>query len=196
MDERRDAAGRRAAQHGRAGPRRPRPIDRARLERAALHHVAKYATTRQGLVDVLRRRVERWARLGDERPDDAATLIAAVAEQLVAALVIDDATFARGKVDALVARGRSSRRIAQTLRHQGVATDVAQAALADARARGAADGVDLELASARRFVARRRLGHHRSDEGERRERRQHDLAAVARQGFSFEIARRALAGDD
>jgi regulatory protein len=50
---------------------------------------------------------------------------------------------------------------------------------------------DAELEAARAYVRKRRLGPHRSPE-KRAEYRQKDLASVARQGFSFDIAKKAL----
>ena len=55
------------------------PPDEARLHEAALTHIARYATTRAGLLRVLDRRIDRWARAA-EAPDIAG--IAAIASQL------------------------------------------------------------------------------------------------------------------
>ncbi len=56
------------------------------------------------------------------------------------------------------------------------------------------DDPDVELMAARAYVRRRRLGLHRPKD-ERTLRRQRDLAALGRAGFSYEIARRALDED-
>jgi regulatory protein len=89
---------------------------------------------------------------------------------------LDDARVARSRVHTLRGRGDSKRKIAQRLRHQGVTTDDVNGALAD-------EGRDAELEAARTYARRRRL--HARD-------RHKALAALARQGFSFDVARRAL----
>jgi len=48
-----------------------------------------------------------------------------------------------------------------------------------------------ELEAARAYARKRRLGAYRSPE-KRAEYRQKDLASLARQGFSFDIAKQAL----
>lgn len=153
--------------------RRPRPIDAARLQRSALHHVARFACTRARLAAVLQRRVDAWVRAGDPRPPDATALIEALVAKMVEAQLLDDDAFARGRVESLSARGTSKRGIAQRLRQRGVSNETAARALVQTD----------DLAAAVRYVARRRL--HGVD-------RQKALASLGRQGFSYDVARRAL----
>ena len=51
---------------------------------------------------------------------------------------------------------------------------------------------DPDLAAAIRYAKRRRLGPFQRDEIRRVERRQKDLASLARQGFSYGIAKRVI----
>ena len=87
------------------------------------------------------------------------------------------------------ARGKSSRAIRAELARQGI-----DGALAD-RAIEAEGGSELD--AARELVRRRRMGGERPDEApeERRARRQKELARLARAGFGFDVARRALDED-
>lgn len=171
------------------GPHRVRRIDAALLERAALDYATKYAATRRRLADVLRRRVDRWVRDGATRPADVDAMVDLIVERFATARVVDDEAVARARTAALRARGTSARGIAQKLRGKGVPDDVARAAVA------VEDGPDAELAAARRYAQRRKLGPWRTDDDERRARRRKDLAAVARQGFAYDVARRAIDGD-
>jgi regulatory protein len=107
---------------------------------------------------------------------DVAGWIDALVEQLKHSLLLDDGKVASARVASDVARGRSRRMVAQRLRQKGIATEVVQEATA---------AVDDD-ASARAFVGRRRL---------QQKDRQKALAALARQGFSFDVARRALEGE-
>src|SRR5579862_7334981 len=86
----------------------------ASLHEAALAHLARYATTQAGLVRVLDRRIERWARAAAADADavQAAKRIArAVAARLAAAGTVDDAAFAAGRASRLVRSGHSSRAV-------------------------------------------------------------------------------------
>ncbi|MDE2575859.1 MAG: hypothetical protein KGL55_11180, partial [Rhodospirillales bacterium] len=70
------------------------------LHEAALAHLARYAATAAGLVRVLDRRVERWARAGAADAEAVAAARRAVREEvarLVAAGLVDDAAFAAGR---------------------------------------------------------------------------------------------------
>ncbi|MDN3565510.1 regulatory protein RecX, partial [Paeniroseomonas aquatica] len=83
-------------------PAGPAPTE-ARLREAALAHLARFAATEAGLRRVLQRRVDRWARRAEAEGLDAAAaaaaraLAAAVARQLVATGVVDDAAFAEAR---------------------------------------------------------------------------------------------------
>ena len=75
--------------------------------------------------------------------------------------------------------------IQQKLRTKGVAHEHIQSAL---NGYEDDDGEDAELASARAYAKRRRLGSYRQPFDDSRERRQKDLAAMARAGFSYGVA--------
>lgn len=155
----------------------------AYLERAALHYLERYASSAGNLARVLARKARR--RLDGDEPDpglDAA--IADVVARVVRSGLVDDRSFAEMKVGSLMRRGTSTRAIRTRLKVKGVTDEVAGEALA------AREPDDLALA--RRYAERKRLGRHRPrPDPERRER---DLAALCRAGFSYGIAVRALDG--
>ncbi len=98
--------------------------------------------------------------------------------------LLDDAAFARSKVQAGLRRGVSPRQLAQRLSAKGVDRALVDQALAD-------HGADPQLEAARSYVRTRRLGPWRSPEL-REERRDKDLARLGRAGFSYGVARRVL----
>ena len=125
-------------------------------------------------------------------PEDGARAIETVIAALTRGGLLDDARFASSRIRVLRSRGLSARAIAAKLRHQGIARDTIDAALA---AHAEDEGVD-ELAAGRTFARKRRLGrHHRTPEA-RAERREKDLAKMARAGFSFGIAQQVVDEDD
>ncbi len=174
-----------------AGP----PPDAARLEEAALAHLARFAATEAGLARVLARRVDRWARAaeaegqGEDVPRLAAAAKAAaeeVAKRLVARGAVNDAAFAESRARRLLRAGRSRRAALAHLQTKGVDAATASAALPE--------GEEAELAAALAFCRRRRIGPFAAAEPGP-EARLKALAALARAGFGRGVADRALRMD-
>ncbi len=164
-----------------------RPITQAGLERSALHYLERYAASAEMLRRVLLRRVETRCRAGAGEPEAFRAMVEAVVERACRAGLVDDATFAQAKVRSLRRRGGSARAIAAKLAAKGVARDTVGEALA------AEAGEDDEENAARTLARRKRLGPWRrgamTPEGRARE-----LAAMARAGFGFDLARRVIDG--
>ncbi|MFC0389573.1 RecX family transcriptional regulator [Muricoccus vinaceus] len=180
-----------------AGP----PPTEARLQEAALNHLARFAATEAGLARVLSRRVARWAqRAGQEgmAPEAIAPVVAAgraaaqaVARKMVAAGAVDDAAFAAARTRRLSRAGRSRRAIAAHLAAKGVGgetaadmleeteTDEVTAALAHLRRRrqGPFDPAPPEEAEAARAARMKAMG------------------SLARAGFPRDVAEAALDTD-
>jgi regulatory protein len=178
---------RRAMSFARRPRKGPKPASPELLEKAALHYLERYASSAQNLRRVLMRRVDRSARFhGTDRSQGAAWVDALVARYAGAGL-IDDRKYAEAAAESLRRRGASARRIRQKLAQKGVDADVAQAALKET---GGA-GEEADLAAAVAFARKRRLGPY-GDPKARRDRRLKDMAALARAGFSYAIARKVV----
>lgn len=177
------------------GPAGPAP-SRSRLHDAALAHLARFAVTEAGLIRVLDRRIDRWARAaGAEGAADPDAIAAAAqasrqaareaARALVQSGVVDDTAFAGARARSLTRAGRSRRAVSAHLAAKGVPHDLAQAALPDP---------ESELAAALAYARRRRLGPFRTVDADadlvRRE-----LGALARAGFPQPVAQQALRMD-
>jgi regulatory protein len=157
----------------------------AYLERAALYYLERYASSSQNLRRVLARKVERRCRERDEDPAEAMALVDEVVGKALSGGYVDDKVYAQGRVAALRRRGGSARGIAMKLAAKGVDRELVEAALADEHT----DEITAALALARR----RKLGPFRTRD--RALHRDRDLAAMARGGFSFDVARRVVDGD-
>jgi regulatory protein len=165
--------------------RPPRPVTPAYLERAAMAYLERYASSSENLRRVLRRKVHRRCR---ERGEDPAAFEAAIDEVVAKtqrAGLIDDARYAEARIASLRRRGGSTRAIRAKLAAKGVGADTLAAALQPEEGD--------EEAAARALARRRRLGPYRGRD--RAAFRDKDLAALARAGFGFEIARRTIDGD-
>jgi regulatory protein len=155
----------------------------AALEAAALQYLERYASSLANLRRVLMRRIERAARAGAIDRAEGRARVAAVVERLRQRRFVDDGAYADGRARSLSRQGRSRAAIARTLAAKGVEADAVAAALA-----ALADTGETDVSAALRFAKRRRLGPFRAAK-ERAARRERDLAALGRAGFSYEVAR-------
>ncbi len=170
-----------------AGTRRrraPRRISARSLENAALFHLERHAASTESLRSVLRRKAARSRRHHEEDGSGDEALIQAVLDKLIRLGVLDDRAFGEAQVRRLRGRGCSERAVTARLREKG---------LPEALCRELLEASELsELEVARTYVRRRRLGPWRPDPEQRAERRTRDLAALARAGFGYEVARRVI----
>ncbi|MDB5366638.1 MAG: RecX family transcriptional regulator [Rhodospirillales bacterium] len=163
----------------------PKKITPAYLEAAALHYLARFASSAANLRRVLLRRVQRSAKHWGDDPAQFTGLVDALVKRYAASGLIDDQRYAEAKVASERRRGRSSRAIAQRLAAKGIASEITRKAIDEH------EGDDAT--AARAFARRRRLGPFRS--AKRSEYRDKDLAALGRAGFVYEIARSVVDGE-
>lgn len=163
-------------------PRRAPPkLSPSYLENAALHYLERFASSKAKLKRVLSRKAARSLAHWGGEAIEAEAMIAAVIERLAGLGYLDDQAYARQKAESLQRRGGSRRIIRQSLAAKGVDADMAAEAMA---------ALEPELDAARALARRRRLGPFRAEASEDSRRR--DLAALARAGFAYDIARRVI----
>ncbi len=171
-----------------------RKLNLLSLRRSAEHHVERHPASAARLREVLERKVKAHAqRTGEPIPDEVAGFVTTIVEDLVRLGVVDDRRLAEARSRSMRNRGKSLRAVEASLRTKRIAPDVvAQVTrepldeLGEKISPRTADQV-----AARTLVRKKKLGGFRP-ESERAENRQRDLAVLARAGFSFELARRAL----
>lgn len=180
------------AGHSPSEPRPPGPPPgAARLQEAAVAHLARFAATEVGLRRVLMRRVDRWKRAAEAfgMTDTEAAVAAGkqaaaeIAKKMVATGSVDDAAFAESRARRLLRGGKSRRAALAHLAAKGVDAETAAAALPEE------EGAELDAALA--FCRRRRIGPFGQEEPGIEERRK-AMAALARGGFGRDVAGRAL----
>ncbi|MCE2578410.1 regulatory protein RecX [Gluconacetobacter entanii] len=194
------------------GPRRPPPAgpapDRAALRAAALAHVARFATTIAGMERMLGRVMQRWGRRVEAEgmePSAVAAHIAAAAPDIAAVIAdmralgaVDDARFSESRARSLTRAGRSRRAVGAHLQARGVDGAVVAQVMEETLGARGEDAHETELAAALVFVRKRRAGPFArpdatAEEAATRDRRA--MEAMARSGFSRDIAMRALEMD-
>lgn len=183
----------------------PEPPDTQSLYEAALAHLARFATTRQGLKRILQRRVKRWIVKAGRAGVESEVLatkeqvlqgeIEKILEAMTELKAIDDENFARSRTRNLLRTGRSRRAVQAHLLIKGVEADLAQETVRETLEHLSEEsGEEPELVAALILARKRALGPFvRADrkvvEPEK------VMAVFARNGFSRDIARRALTMD-
>jgi regulatory protein len=174
-----------------AKPRRkPRKVSADSLERAALHYLERYASSTANLRRILMRRVLKSAEAhGTDTAEGEAMIDALIARYRKGGL-LDDAGYAQMRAETLHRQGASRRMTRAKLAAKGVAADDIDGAL-----EALADIVtEPDLAAACNYARRRRLGPWRR--ANRTEHRDRDLAALGRQGFGYDLARKVVDAPD
>jgi regulatory protein len=170
--------------------KKPRKVTADMLERAALYYLERYATSAANLRRVLMRRVLRSAEAHGTDPADGNALIDALVARYRKAGLLDDASYARMRAESLHRRGSSRRMTRMKLAAKGVdAEDIGQA-LASLEE----TAPEPDLAAACNYARRRRIGPWRKNG--RDESRERDIAALGRQGFGYEVARKVVDAPD
>ena len=166
----------------------PAPLTPQRLEQAALAYLQRYANSAEGLARVLRRRLAKAAR--EDRAAAGPEDVEAIVAKLLRLGLLNDELFAEGRAGRLARQGRSQRGIARRLAAAGLGEDEVARGLAVA---GTAPADEFARAVA--FARRRRLGPFRPA-GKRADKRLADMAALARQGFAYDLVRRLIEAAD
>jgi len=173
--------------------RRPPPrLTPANLRQAVLDYLDRFAASVRRLDQVMQRKIKASAVAHGDDPASLLAALPAILASLTKQGLLNDRELAEAKVRAMVRRGGSRTKIRANLAAKGIDAETADAALR--RMKLEFDDPDLEAAVA--YARRRRLGRFRADPASRGEKRQKDLAAMARAGFALAIARRALAEPD
>lgn len=169
-------------------------------------HLQRFSTSRENLKRVLTRRVSKVARAAraaaeaqapgtgeaaaEAQREAGAAHIEALLERFTRSGLLNDEVYAQGRVRALHRQGHPARAIRARLRAKGVPAELIDEAL-EALSEEDSDGLDPDLEAAILRARRKRLGPFRR-EADRADRRQRDLAALARAGFSFGVARTVI----
>lgn len=157
--------------------RPPKAPDAAYLERAALYYLERFAASSASLEQVLRRKIMRRCKARGESPEPYYENIAPLIARYVESGLLDDKRYAQAKVASMRRKGTSARMINAKLAAKGINRDITAAQLE-------ADEVS-ELEAAQNLVRRKKLGQDP-------ERKDKDLATLARAGFSYGVAKQAL----
>ncbi len=165
----------------------PRKITESTLRNIALYYLQRYASSSENLKRVLMRRVHRAAQFHEMDISESEIWVDQLVQRLVHTGVVDDQAYAEGRMRALFRRGASPRTIAQRLKEKGVDDDLIEQTLSTLRD----ETSDPNLLAAIKLAKRRRLGPYQTEQ-RRADRKDKDLAALARAGFDYQTALKVI----
>lgn len=171
-----------------------KPMTPQRLYNIAVYYLERYASSKANLARVLERRTMKTAAKLDEgfhiTPQQQQD-IQDVVEKLSKQGFLDDDRYAEQQVRSLWRRGKSLSVIRQTLKAKGVDIDTIETGITQLV--DETDGT-LDILSAKKIAKKKKLGCYGSDESH--EKYQKDLSVLARYGFSYDVAKAVLKGEE
>jgi regulatory protein len=187
---------RRAERNGRTR-KQPRKVSADYLENSALHYLERFAASAATLRRVLMRKVMLSAAAHGTDPEDGAALVDALLERYQRAGLLDDGAYAAMRARSINRQGGPERAIRAKLAAKGVASEHVDAAVDELREEV---GGDPDMAAAIALARRRGFGPFRRPSLSGKpltpeERRMKELSAMARAGFSFDLACRVIDAD-
>ena len=171
--------------------RAPKKATARHLENVALWYLQRFAASSESLRRVLLRRVEKSARAHDTDRTEGAAMVEDIIARFRETSLLDDRVYAEGRTRSLHRRGIPARGVRARLMAKGVAAEDIEAALVTL----AEETPHPDRAAAVAYARRRRIGPWRSAD-DREIYRDRDLAALARQGFDYDTARRVIEAED
>ena len=164
-----------------------RPLTSKRLTNIALSYLGRYESSVEQLRKILSRRVLKEKLKGADIPADVESVIESILAKMVSDGYVDDRRFAESVARKCQTAGKSRQFLIGKLKTAGIDADLI---------REWTDGLaDSDLDAARRFVQKKKIGRCRPLERQK-ECFKKDLAAMARAGFSFDVAKQALETDE
>ncbi len=157
----------------------------------AWHYLSRFDASAERLRRVLVRHIQRSSVLHGTDPATATRWVDDLVDRLTSLGYLDDAGYSARRAQRLRQRGASARMVRIRLQQDGVPPaliDRAVADSADTAADADADGsANSDLVAAWALARRRRLGPFRRP-SDRSHNRRRDLAALARVGFTSDVA--------
>ncbi len=181
-------------------PKRPRKVTRDYLMNYATWYLERFAASRARLEKLMRGKIRLSVAEYGTDPEEAVQWMNSVLSACEKAGFINDDAYARGRARSLLRKGKAMRVIAADLSARGIASDQIDDAIRDLRAEAdqaayeEVRGTDPNIAAAAAYARRRRLGPWRRPDI-REEKREKDMAALARQGFGYDTATRIINSD-
>ena len=168
-------------------PRPLKPVDKKRVREQALRYLDRFAATTDKMKRHLFTKNYKAMAHHSQDEEDIRQMIEEIVQSLVKAGLMDDQQYADSKARSLSRQGKSTRHIRQKLQSLGLKDKQADHALTElSEVEGYTD-----FLGAAKYVRKRRFGPYK-DFDTREERRDKEMSALMRNGYSFDISNKIL----
>lgn len=168
----------------------PKKISESYLHNSGLYYLQRFSASSNQFRDVMMRKVKRSCLHHKEQDLAACTIFV---DELVLKFersgLLNDDIYTGGSVNSLRRQGKSKKAIEAKLTSKGVNLQLIDRKLRDYDENLGFQATETELNAALMLVKRKKLGVYRLKRDQKPEK---ELAILARAGFSYEIARKAL----
>ncbi|HPQ50107.1 MAG: RecX family transcriptional regulator [Alphaproteobacteria bacterium] len=163
--------------------KRRKKITSSYLENSGAYYLQRFMASSAQFKRVMTRKIDLSCRdHPDQIREDCLSLLDQVVIKFLDLGYLNDATYAQGLYHSLSQRGFSRQKIQAQMKNKGVPSELIAACQGD-------ENSEHELAMAVRFIRRKKLGAFAIRESSQ----QKSLASLARNGFGYETAAKALA---
>lgn len=162
-------------------------ITHQRLYNITLYYLSRYDSCTSKVRDMLKRRILKDTQAGADVPTEVNEWIENIIKRVQELGYIDDRRYVQNQVRSMSNAGKSARFMTMKLTQMGIDADLIDEVLNASE--------DNDLTRAKQLVRRKKLGYLRP-ENVRADFYQKDLATLGRAGFSYEMAKTALDGED
>ncbi len=166
-------------------PRPPKKITESYLANSGLYYLQRFPASTAQFRRVMMRKISKSLKHHEEPEENKALeMLDAVTDKFIEYGYLNDPAYAKGLVKSLRNRGTSQAKISAKLREKGIQGDLLNQALHVENPR------EEDLKSALIYLKKKRRGIFTLRDKENAHEK--DLAALARQGFSYDVANTAL----
>lgn len=177
-------------------PKPPKKISESYLHNSALYYLQRFAASKNHFRFVMMRKIKRSCAYHKEQDlDKCAKILESLIEQFESSGLLDDQTFARGLINSLRRRGLSQKAILLKAREKGLPGELAHKILEEHDLTIHDNQRDADFKAAILLARKKRLGpftnpikKDQEDEETARKRKDRQLSAMARAGYSYEIS--------
>ena len=164
----------------------PKPISEQRLYNITLFYLERFDASALKVKQMLERRIQKEKAKGAIVPGNTQELIQNVISRIQNLGYINDERFAQNQIKKLCSTGKSKSFILNKLKQAGITAEIAKNLLSEFDK----ENESSDLTRAEQWLKKHRKGQFRSKNAD--DFYQKDLAALARAGFNYDVAQKAL----
>ncbi len=177
-----------------AGKKLPKKITETYLHNSGLYYLQRFAASSGHFREVMRRKIDRSCLYHlDQNKEECYALLDTLIEKFENSGLLDDKIYTRNTVSSLRNRGLSERAIVMKLQNRGISIEQIKEALSTFCTDHQISNVESEMTAALKLARKKRIGPYAAGKEFDRNKA---LAAFARAGFSFNVARQVLGMDE